>query len=130
MRLRFLNLLAAFVAITLLSLRASAVTTQPCPQIWNTISAELTTVFLSKSTCNADARAAIRAAFHDCFPDGNCNGSIFLAGELSRLENEGIGPTVWMLGSLAKRHGVNVADIIQFAAGTSAPKVLQRTILR
>jgi hypothetical protein len=39
---------------------------------------------------------------------------------LSRPENESIGPTVWMLGSLAKRYQVSVADMLQFAAGKSS----------
>jgi hypothetical protein len=119
MRFLYSIFLSALAVLAQLSFQASAKISQACPQVWNTISAELTRVFLSNNTCNADARAAIRAAFHDCFPDGNCNGSIFLAGELSRLENEGIAPTVWMLGSLAKRHQVGVADMLQFAAGKS-----------
>ena len=93
---------------------------EDCPSVWNTISAELTTVFRSDNTCNADARASIRAAFHDCFPDGDCNGSIFLGGELSRFENFNLAPTIWMLGSLAKKHKVGVGDMIQFAAGKSS----------
>jgi hypothetical protein len=95
--------------------------TSSCPIVWNSISTELTTVFLSNNTCNEDARAAIRAAFHDCFPTGGCDGSLFLANsELSRPENTFIGPVVWMLGSLAEIHQVGVADMIQFAAGKSS----------
>jgi hypothetical protein len=120
--MHFLHVLlfAALAASTQLAVQYSARSTQTCPGVWTTISSELTTAFLSNNTCNADARAAIRAAFHDCFPDGGCDGSIFLAGELSRAENWSIGPTIWMLGTLAKKHDVGVADMIQFAAGKSA----------
>jgi hypothetical protein len=89
-----------------------------CPAVWDTISHELTTAFLSNNTCNDDARAAIRAAFHDCFPKPGCDGSLFLANsELSRSENVNLGPTTLMLGTLAEKHKVTVADMIQFAAG-------------
>ena len=120
MRFLYSILLSALAVSAQLAFQASEKLSQACPEVWNIISVELTTVFLSNNTCNADARAAIRAAFHDCFPDGSCNGSIFLAGELSRFENEGIAPIVWMLGSLADRHQVGVADMIQFAAGMSS----------
>lgn len=45
--------------------------------------------------CNDDARAAIRAAFHDCGAwnttvAGGCDGSLILAGELTRPENNGL----------------------------------------
>ena len=41
-----------------------------CPAVWHQISSDLSALFLSGGQCNDDARAAIRAAFHDCFPDG------------------------------------------------------------
>jgi hypothetical protein len=37
-----------------------------CPSVWSSISSELTQNFLSGGQCNANARAAIRAVFHDC----------------------------------------------------------------
>jgi hypothetical protein len=110
---------------TILILLAAAVSARiqrdaksSCPTVWSKISKELTGIFLSDGHCNDDARAAIRAALHDCFPDGGCDGSIFLALEMSRPENQIIGPTVYMLGSMAEKYKVGVADMIQFAACT------------
>lgn len=37
-----------------------------CPAVWTQISRDLTAKFLSDGQCNPDARAAIRAVFHDC----------------------------------------------------------------
>ena len=37
-----------------------------CPAVWSSISSTLTQKFLSGGQCNPDARAAIRAIFHDC----------------------------------------------------------------
>lgn len=37
-----------------------------CPAVWAQISRDLTAKFLSGGQCNPDARAAIRAVFHDC----------------------------------------------------------------
>lgn len=37
-----------------------------CPSVWTQVSAELTSKFLTGGQCNPDARAAIRAIFHDC----------------------------------------------------------------
>ncbi|KAF2189039.1 class II peroxidase [Zopfia rhizophila CBS 207.26] len=68
-----------------------------CPAIWSTISKDLTAMFLGNGQCNDDARAAIRAVFHDCGAwnkaqgaKGGCDGSLILAGELGRAENNGL----------------------------------------
>jgi hypothetical protein len=90
---------------------------QNCPAVWNDISKDLTEAFRLNGHCNDDARSAIRIAFKDCFPDGGCDGSIFLSSELLRPEHENVGPTVYMLGTMAEKYQVGVADIIQFAAG-------------
>lgn len=37
-----------------------------CPAVWKDISKTLTAKFLTGGQCNPDARAAIRAVFHDC----------------------------------------------------------------
>jgi len=37
-----------------------------CPAVWKDVSKELTAKFLTNGQCNPDARAAIRAVFHDC----------------------------------------------------------------
>ncbi|PVH85811.1 class II peroxidase [Cadophora sp. DSE1049] len=58
-----------------------------CPAVWTSIVAEMQGMFIDKSTtpsqCNDDARAAIRAAFHDCGTwdntqgaTGGCDGSL------------------------------------------------------
>lgn len=68
--------------------------------------------------CTPDARAAIRAAFHDCFPGtGGCDGSLILAGELEWNQSRGMEFIGSVLKDKAAAHGVGVADIIQFAAG-------------
>lgn len=95
-----------------------------CPAVWTTISETLTKQFLDTSTgqCNSHARAAIRAAFHDCGSwkvgiSGGCDGSLFLAGEYNRAENNGLQSIAQYLGNLAQANGVGVADMFQFAAG-------------
>ncbi|OCL04916.1 hypothetical protein AOQ84DRAFT_380115 [Glonium stellatum] len=52
------------------------------PPVWKYVTTELTTMFSGflGTNCIGDALAAIRAAFHDCFPgDGGCDGSLILA---------------------------------------------------
>ncbi|KAF2203670.1 heme peroxidase [Delitschia confertaspora ATCC 74209] len=86
-----------------------------CPQVWTNISKSLTNEFLSNGQCNDAARAAIRAAFHDCF-NGACDGSLILANECSNSENRGLSGICGTLGSMAEINNVGVADLIQFAA--------------
>jgi hypothetical protein len=87
-----------------------------CPAVWHQISSDLSALFLSGGQCNDDARAAIRAGFHDCFPDGGCDGSLALPDELSRVENTPMAATVNKLSALAKQRNVTTADMISFAA--------------
>ncbi|KAF2663150.1 heme peroxidase [Microthyrium microscopicum] len=87
-----------------------------CPAVWTTISKDLTAMFLSGGQCNDDARASIRAIFHDCFPDGGCDGSIALPDELNRQENSIMAPTINKLSALAKQRNVTVADMIVYAS--------------
>ncbi|KAE9973933.1 hypothetical protein EG328_004166, partial [Venturia inaequalis] len=94
-----------------------------CPPIWNKISRDLTPLFLENGQCNDLARGAIRAAFHDCGAyklslgfNGGCDGSLFLAPqELERQENGGLRAVVPVLGRLAQKYGVGMADFFQFA---------------
>jgi len=88
-----------------------------CPRVWKRVSRTLASMMVDKGECNNLARAAVRAAFHDCF-NGACDGSLFLAGELSRQENLGLADGVTQLGKLAQRFKVGVADMFQFAGGT------------
>jgi hypothetical protein len=90
-----------------------------CPAVWSEISDTLTQQFLADGECTDAARAAIRAAFHDCF-NGACDGSLILADECSRRENTGLARLCGNLGDLAEEKEVGVADLIQFAAGTSS----------
>lgn len=82
-------------------------------------------MFLDTTTaqCNDDARAAIREAFHDCGTwnkaqgsTGGCDGSLILAPETDRAENNGLQDISAKLLALATKRGVGVADLIQFAA--------------
>lgn len=77
--------------------------------------------------CTDDARAAIRAGFHDAGTwskslastgqdYGGADGSIFLFGETTRTENNGLQGIVNTLGQLARELAVEVSDMIQFAA--------------
>jgi hypothetical protein len=109
-----------------------------CPSVWSSISSELTQNFLSGGQCNANARAAIRAVFHDCGgkplisvsppqsiyshkttawqaslgANNGCDGSLATAAELGRSENRGLANIVTYLQNLAKSHKVSVADMI------------------
>lgn len=93
-----------------------------CPPVWSQISQELTAKFLTGGQCNPDARAAIRAVFHDCGAwnkaagtTAGCDGSLVLAGELDLPENNGLRPIAEYLQSIATKYGVSVADTIVFA---------------
>lgn len=86
-----------------------------CPAVWSEISTTLTAQFLADGQCTDAARAAIRAAFHDCFP-GSCDGSLILANECADPKNAGLEQLCSNLGNLATQKQVGVADLIQFAA--------------
>ncbi|KAF1961083.1 heme peroxidase [Byssothecium circinans] len=83
--------------------------------VWKEISTTLTAQFLADGQCTDPARAAIRAAFHDCF-NGACDGSLILANECSNSENTGLEQLCGTLGTLASEKNVGVGDLIQFAA--------------
>ncbi|KAH8717007.1 heme peroxidase [Phaeosphaeriaceae sp. PMI808] len=86
-----------------------------CPAVWGEISTALTAQFLADGQCTDAARAAIRGAFHDCFP-GSCDGSLILASECSAIQNRGLERLCENLGNIASQKEVGVADLIQFAA--------------
>lgn len=102
--------------------------TKKCPPVWHNISSDLTKQFLgSDGYCNDDARAAIRAAFHDAGTyslklaadgrvGGGADGSLILAKEYNRTENQGLADISTKLHALALQYQVGVADTIQFAA--------------
>lgn len=86
-----------------------------CPAVWTTISRELTGMFVSGGGCTDDARASIRAVFHDCFPTGGCDGSLANPVELARKDNVPMTATVNKLAALAKKYKVGTADMLMFA---------------
>jgi hypothetical protein len=86
-----------------------------CPAVWTSISKDLTGMFVSGGQCTDDARAAIRAVFHDCFPTGGCDGSLAFPEELSRKDNVPMTATVNKLKGLATKYNVGVADMLMFA---------------
>lgn len=100
-------------------------TRQDSCAVWKDISTTLTQQFLADGQCTDAARAAIRAAFHDCF-NGACDGSLILANECSNSENVGLERLCGNLGSLATQKNVGVADLIQFAAGTCNAPITHR----
>ncbi|KAF2851442.1 class II peroxidase [Plenodomus tracheiphilus IPT5] len=93
-----------------------------CPSVWNDVSRELTSKFLSNGQCNPDARATIRLVFHDCGAwniaqgaKGGCDGSLILSDELNRNENKGLANIAGYIQSLATKYKVGVADMVVFA---------------
>ncbi|KAE9975859.1 hypothetical protein BLS_002365 [Venturia inaequalis] len=91
-------------------------TNSSCPAVWTFISKELTTLFVGNGQCTDDARSAIRAVFHDCFPQGGCDGSLALfTEEVTRTENAPMQPTMNKLKALAGKYKVSVADMLMFA---------------
>jgi manganese peroxidase len=94
---------------------ASTASTGKCPAVWTTISKDLTGIFVSGGQCTDDARASIRAVFHDCFPQGGCDGSLAFPAELARKDNVPMTATVNKLKDLATKYNVGVADMLMFA---------------
>lgn len=106
---------------------STPLTIPTCPSVWYNVSSDLTKRFLdSDGDCNDDARAAIRAAFHDAGTyslklaaagrKGGADGSLILAKEYNRTENLGLFDISTKLLAIARQFNVGVADIIQFAA--------------
>jgi hypothetical protein len=105
-----------------------------CPTYWQQISKDLNAAFLDNGQCNANARAAVRYAFHDAGPystkspfnapaGGGADGSLLLnADEMSRGENGGLESYNTFIGnkltSYRSQFGstVGAADLIQFAS--------------
>jgi hypothetical protein len=106
-----------------------------CPTYWQQISKDLNAAFLdTNGQCNADARAAVRYAFHDAGPystkfpfvapaGGGADGSLLLnTAEISRTENGGLESYNTFIGDKLKSYrgefgsSVGAADLIQFAS--------------
>lgn len=102
----------ALLAAAQSSSQSSSSSSGNCPSVWKSVATDLQSAFQG---CNAAARGAIRAPFHDCINNG-CDGSLILGGECSRSENAGLVPTCDLLGSKATQYNVGTADMIEFAA--------------
>ncbi|EPE28317.1 Heme-dependent peroxidase [Glarea lozoyensis ATCC 20868] len=88
-----------------------------CPPVWSQITQELSGAFEGGKGCEQIARAAIRAAFHDCFPGpGFCDGSLLTNNEIDWPVSRGMEDIVALLQDKVARYGVGNADMIQFAA--------------
>lgn len=99
----------------LLTTGLAATAQAACPSVWSTVASDLKNNMFS--SCNDDARAAIRLPFHDCFA-GACDGSILLSDECdTRQENIQLQSICRSLGSKVTEYGVGAGDLIQVAAG-------------
>ncbi|KDN67445.1 putative peroxidase [Colletotrichum sublineola] len=104
---RFASFLAVVLSVT------TTCNARTCPPVWTQVAADLKGSFAG---CPSEARQAIRAAFHDCFP-GSCDGSLILANEcFDREENMQMQPICDILGQKAAAYNVSTADMIQAAA--------------
>ncbi|KAF2114587.1 ligninase LG6 precursor [Lophiotrema nucula] len=101
------NSLSIFVGLSAIA----AAQQGSCPEVWSTVASDLQADF---SGCNDDARAAIRAPFHDCINNG-CDGSLILGSECSRSENAGLEDICEKISGWSQQYDVGVADMIQFA---------------
>ncbi|KAK1974853.1 peroxidase [Colletotrichum cereale] len=104
---RLTSLLAVILSVTI------TCNARSCPPVWNKVAADLKGSFAG---CPSEARQAMRAAFHDCFP-GSCDGSLILANEcFEREENTQMQPICDILSQKAVAYNVSTADMIQAAA--------------
>ena len=96
--------------------------------VWRHVSIAMSLAFTGPTLrCNDLARAAIRLGFHDAGTwsarlaaqgqdFGGADGSIALAGEITRPENKGLAQIVTQMLAWQKQFGVGMADLIQFGA--------------
>jgi manganese peroxidase len=97
--------------------------------IWTYIATELNKKFTGNSgRCNGFARAAIRMGFHDAgawnknSTNGGADGSLILAGEINRAENNGLQTILNYTQTVYTKYqsyGIGMADLIQFMATTA-----------
>lgn len=89
-----------------------------CDSRWEHIGHELKQYFIDPvGECTEWARQSIRLPFHDCFPDGGCDGSIILTDECTtRQENQQMIPMCQVLLRVSRQYNVGAADLINFAA--------------
>ncbi|KAF2176890.1 class II peroxidase [Zopfia rhizophila CBS 207.26] len=90
---------------------------------WYDVSAELTKLFKdTNGECNDNARAAVRAGFHDAgswdknSANGGADGSLIMDfGEQDRPENNGLQNIRNVLRGVQAKFGVGYADLVQYA---------------
>lgn len=97
--------------------------------VWHYIARDLKKKFTGGSNrCNRWARLAVRQGFHDAgawnknSTNGGADGSLILAGEITRGENKGLEEVVNFTQSFYNRYkkfGIGMADLIQFMANTA-----------
>jgi hypothetical protein len=98
--------------------------------VWHYIVAnELVPAFSGTSgRCNGLARAAVRQGFHDAgawnkeSTNGGADGSLILADEITRSENNGLQEIINFTTALFnkyKQYGISIADLIQIEATTA-----------
>lgn len=93
-----------------------------CSRQWRPIARELKYWFRdNEGYCSELAAQAIRLPFHDCFPDGGCDGSIILTDECTtRRDNRQMIPICGVLYNIYRQYDVGAADLINFAACESS----------
>ena len=112
-----------------LPLKGSAQCAKDTCCIWKYIAKDMEDKFRGSSgRCNRFARAAVRLGFHDAGAwskttgFGGADGSLILAGEVSRPENNGLQEIVQVTQAwynTYKKYGVGMADLIQMGANVA-----------
>ncbi|CZT49863.1 uncharacterized protein RSE6_10760 [Rhynchosporium secalis] len=126
--------MARSLHVLLRMLQDAVVALVVCTAVWTPIISELSALFIDRSVspsqCNDDARAAIRAAFHDCGmwdnsrgETGGCDGSLMHHSKRSIYppRNNGLQDISTKLLFLQQKYNessspVSIADILQVAA--------------
>ncbi|KAH6716544.1 peroxidase [Leptodontidium sp. MPI-SDFR-AT-0119] len=115
--------------VGLLPAKGSARCAQDTCCIWKWIAQDMEAKFKGVSgRCNRFARAAVRLGFHDAGAwskttgFGGADGSLILAGEITRPENNGLQEIVGVTQAwynTYKKYGVGMADLIQMGANVA-----------
>ncbi len=119
--------------------------TSECPQVWNSISSDLTASFVARGECTDLARAAIRYAFHDAgtfstkLPNvppasGGADGSLLLSdAEIGRDSNRGLQNYHSFIRGIYAEYqseSIGAADLVQFAGNHAVVSCPEGPIVR